>query len=125
MASAAIPAGWAAWMSPIAKRTWKRLAPMLVNAGVLGETDLMAFRILCETYAEWITLTNYLRRHGRTYEIITKGGDVMVYDRPEVAGVKTARNDFLKYSARFGITPSDRAKIDLGRVEDERPDYLD
>jgi len=35
-------------LDPRARSMWRRLAPILVRAGLLTELDLMAFAILCE-----------------------------------------------------------------------------
>ena len=103
-----IPRGWGAHMSDIAKRFWKANAPRLVNAGVLTEADLHAFRVLCGLYSDYIKLTNIIKKVGMTYL-----SGKLPKKRPEVAILEKVVDNLLKYFAQFGMVPSGRSKIAL------------
>jgi len=115
-----IPAGWALWMSDIAKRFWKRNAPRIASAGILTEADLDSFRILCELYSSWIQITNKIRKIGETYETGT-----MWKKRPEVSIREDLEKRLLSYLQQFGMMPSGRSRIALPPQIPEDDDDLD
>ena len=114
--SGVLPPGWGAWMSPGAKRFWKRYAPMLSRLGILTETDPPAFRMTAELWAKWIRLTNIVNK-GKL-----KPADELAYLRI----LNNIETQMLRYLQQFGMTASSRGRISIGdRPEEEEPDYLD
>lgn len=120
--SAAIPPGWAKFMSGTAKRYWGRYAPALSELGVLTEVDLPAFRILCELYSVFVRLTNILNKKGLTYEAKAKSGGVLIRSRPELTMLNEVETRYLQYAAQFGITPATRGRISLAPPDEDDED---
>ena len=121
-----IPRGWGSWMSEGAKRVWHQFAPKLSDAGILTELDLPAFRVLCEVYADFIRLTNYIRKNGSTYRIRYNSGYEVVATRPEVKELRGVRRELLTLSDKFGMTPLGRTGVNIApKSDDLMPDYLD
>lgn len=114
--SGVLPSGWGAWMSPGAKRFWKRYAPMLSELGVLKETDLPALRMTAELWSKWVRLTNKVN-NGKL-----EPDDELRYLRI----LNNVETQMLRYIQQFGMTASSRGRISIGdRPEGEEPDYLD
>ena len=53
-----------AWLPRRGKGLWRQLAPVLVEPGVLGVTDLAAFAIGCASYGAWHDARETIRAEG-------------------------------------------------------------
>lgn len=100
-----------------ARLAWVELSPLLVKLRVLTEADRMALGLLCDTYGEWLELRADIRKHGRTYKLNTKTGDVMWMPRPEVAMAADAWRRSNLMLQQFGLTPSSRSKVSAAGEE--------
>ena len=56
------------WLSPVAKRHWRALAPELERIGVLTTIDVGAFAGLCESWAQFREASEFLHKHGAVYK---------------------------------------------------------
>ena len=111
-ASANLPAGWGAQMSQAAKGFWKRNAQRLVDQGLLTEIDLNTFRVLCETWSDWVRARKELKKSGMTY--VTKNSDGKIMMRkmcPEVKLLIDIAKQLKSYLELFGMAPAPRGKI--------------
>ena len=98
-----------------AQAMWKKLAPKLVDLGVLTEVDLPAFEMMCVHYA--------LARDA--FEIVNKLG-LFIKDRDENPRKNPAMQlfrdnsaAFKAYMVEFGMTPSSRSRIEANPIDDE------
>lgn len=123
--SSGIPKGWAFGMSPIARRYWKQIAPILKENGLLTEIDLYTLRILSETYSDYIRLGNLLKKEGETYETTNAQKEKVIKERPEVETRIKARKDYLAYLQQFGMSPSSRTRIKVDIREAKKNKDLD
>jgi len=71
------------WLSPEAKKEWKRLLPELKRAGLFSVPDRSVFASYCEAVATLKHTTEVLNRDGYTYRVI-KGEMEFENERPEV-----------------------------------------
>ena len=98
------------WLSPEAKKFWKRLVPILESVdGLLRQSDLTALESLCETYSQWKTASLVLQKEGQT--ITANSG--YVQQRPEVAIAQKTGKMVMEYLGAFGLTPSSRARLGI------------
>src|SRR5690242_2164459 len=58
----------------LAANAWRQLAPLLIDARALRESDLHSFARFCRYAAEWVTLTEEIDDKGFTVENSTKFG---------------------------------------------------
>jgi P27 family predicted phage terminase small subunit len=93
-----------------AQAAWNDLAPILVRANLLDETNLVTFRGLCL----------YLARAEQAREAIAAGEPLTVTDdrgtmteNPVYAIERRAWQMVLKLAVEFGLTPSARARLGL------------
>lgn len=102
-----------------ALKYWRKLAPRLAQVGLLSELD---------TYAA-ADLVTCLARMKEAEAIIEEEGIVIPSDRgglvrhPAVMVANGYRAAFQRYCAKFGLTPSDRAGLEV--FIEEEPDVLD
>ena len=94
-----------------AKAVWNTLAPQLVHANVVRQTDRGALARYCDTVAEYWAVTQTLRRKKYTYLLKTIAGDKMPRLNPlfMVQDRLAKRLDALE--DRFGLTPRSRQEI--------------
>lgn len=107
------------WLAGEALAVWGQLAPDLEATGILTAWDAEAFACWCEAVARRRRAALALAEQG---EII----DVPVFNKNGYqSGSRPARNPWAlalsdadaqvqRYAARFGLTPSDRARLSVG-----------
>ena len=124
VASAAIPAGWAAQMSQAAKGFWKRNARKLIDLGLLTEIDLDGFRILCELIAQRQELAKIIKKEGYIYIVKNKDG-IMHKAHPAVAMKDKCDSQVRQYLMLFGMAPAPRGSISAEPPSGSDDDDLD
>ena len=96
-----------------AKAEWKRLAPVVLKAGLLTEGDIAAFGAYCAAFSHWYHAEKDLQAK------ISENGGSMTFETdkgyqqqiPEVSIATNARLNMIKIAREFGLTPSSRANI--------------
>ena len=111
VASANLPSGWGVQMSVAAKGFWKRNAKKLVELGLLTELDLNAFRVLCEIWADWVSIRRLLKKSGMIYETTNAAKEKVFKQRPEVNLSIDMGKQLNSYLSLFGMAPAPRSKI--------------
>ena len=101
------------WLSETAKQEWARVAPELERLGLLTELDRAGLAGYCASYAEWCHAQEILQREGWTY----KNSRGQIRPRPEAIISRHALDQMRKLGALFGMTPSDRGRMELPDVE--------
>lgn len=109
------------WMSPEAKRQWRRLAPRLHTAGLLTEVDGLGLAMLCESVGQYVEGKTIVEREGA----IAVSDQGNVYQHPAVGLMKTARGEVLKWAREFGMTPAARSRISVGDDGEGEPSLAD
>jgi len=106
-----------AWLSPEAKRAWRYLEPRLLKLGLLTELDRMNFAILCQSWADYVEAVKDLRQFG--WSFTTDKG----YEGPRasVGKMHKAEERISQLGAKFGLSPSDRARISIPEPKTEDP----
>lgn len=97
------------WLAPEAKRMWSYLAPKLTALGLLTEVDRLDFAMLCQHWADYVDAVKDLRENGWSFST-DKG-----YEGPRssVGKMHKASEKIAMLGAKFGLSPSDRARLSL------------
>jgi P27 family predicted phage terminase small subunit len=97
------------------KEEWARISIGLEAMGVLTEVDRAALAAYCDAYAVWRTaceqIAERVRKGGKLAGLIdvTKTGHVI---QNALVGVRNkAREDMVRFSTEFGMTPQARARL--------------
>lgn len=98
-----------------AKDAWRDLAPVLHEAGLLSGGDALALETLCQTYAEWKKSIKALNKEGAII-VSPKGYPIQ---NPQFWVVNKLFDRLNAMFTKFGMTPSDRARLNLGSDDDE------
>lgn len=105
-----------AWLPVgLPRQFWKDLGPMLERMGVLTEADELSLAQLCRELQRYVEANDAVDRLGMTYEMVTRSGDGMTMQRPEVGIANSAFGNALRLMDRFGMSPSMRTRLKVER----------
>lgn len=92
---------------------WHRLAPSLVERGVLTAWDTDTFAVFCTAVAHHARAAAYVNERG----VLVKQRSSSVKN-PALQVVRDNATVIATYAARFGLTPADRARLRLEEADD-------
>ena len=107
-------------LSGEARKHWDYLAPILLRAQLLTEADQISLANLCQAYATMAAAQKLLNRS----QIIFQTPSGYVQQSPLFSVITTSMELINKLCREFGLTPSSRSRLNVGRVEKET-DLLD
>lgn len=96
------------WLETEAKREWRRLAPVLIGAGILTSADAVPFAGYCQAYARWREAEEQVSRLGMVYK---EKDTERVRPNPYIAIARAAFAEVKSLAAEFGLTPANRTAI--------------
>ena len=99
-----------------AKKEWKRVAPHLIEVGLLTEADISTFQDYCEVHAHCVRLHRKVHEEG--YEFIIESG--YVQKRPITSILKDYMDQKRKLANQLGLTPAARTNIEVDLEKDEK-----
>lgn len=105
------------WLSTLAKREWKRVAPGLYRLGLLAELDRQALAQYCQAVAR-IEEAEKALKDGQTYE-----NNGRQYLKPEYRILQDAVKEVRAHCTLFGLAPGPRMRMQL--PEPDTPDELE
>ena len=85
-----------------------RVAKVLVALGVLTDLDMTLFTVYCHHYHEYYDAQLKVTELGTMLVYARTGG---MYQNPYVAIKRLALKEMKDLSARFGLSPADRARV--------------
>ena len=107
-----------AWLSDEAKKVWRRMVPALKRMGILTVVDGDALAAYCQTYARWKGAEEFIQQHGEVYPIRDENGRVKYMQQfPQVAIARHNLQLLKSYQQEFGLTPSARTRIEVGKPD--------
>lgn len=103
------------WLSPAAKKEWKRIVPELESLGLLTCVDGAALEGYCQSYARWVEAEQFMVKHGTIFK--TPSG--YIQQMPQVAIAQKYLNIVKAFCGEFGLTPSSRSGINIKPKEND------
>lgn len=88
-------------MSKDAQQLWDAIVPMLVQRGVAKEIDAAALELLCFWWGRYQSLR---RKRKESYQLDCR--------------LAMASKQWQALAAKFGLTPADRARLEIPEGED-------
>jgi P27 family predicted phage terminase small subunit len=88
---------------------WNALAPQLIEMGILRPMHLDTFRVLCETWNEYRTLTIWLAEDPSRMTFTTQSG--YESETPQLRQRDKALTSLQKLWLKFGLTPHALAQL--------------
>lgn len=104
------------WLDGVGLEVWGELAPDLIRQGVLTPWDAEAFAMACDSVRLYREARDRVEADGL---MITgaRGSDIK---HPMLQVQRDAAATFASLAARFGLTPSDRAKLSIGGADEPK-----
>jgi P27 family predicted phage terminase small subunit len=103
------------WLSPEARREWKRVAPELTRLQILTKLDQSALAGYCISYSQWRKAQEVLNDRGVVY--VTHRGQIK--PRPEVEIARVLGDMMRAFAAELGLSPTSRARMGSPRPNEE------
>ena len=101
-----------------AKVEWGRVASMLYALRLLSDADIAALSAYCQAWATFKRATSALERMAAqdpvTQGLLVKTTNGNAIQNPLLGIANKAASDMVRFAAEFGMTPSARARINLG-----------
>lgn len=109
-----------AHLSEGAKQIFVHIYTTLKNRGVIADLDLYALGMLSFN-ADLVVQAEKELAHGMLITITNKGGHSYEIKSPWIDIRNKAEANYISMSAKFGLTPSDRAKISMPEPPKKNP----
>lgn len=110
----------------VASRLWDEIVPTLVEAKIIGRTDVMALAALCIAWSRLVRARGILGR-ARSWIVQSDGGAMKAH--PMIAVEQSACRDVMAAVDKLGLSPTARARITFLSSEKPRslldPELLD
>jgi P27 family predicted phage terminase small subunit len=106
-----------------ARREWNRIAPELMQLGLLTRIDRAALAAYCQTWGRWCEAELKVKEAGLVVKM--KGGQVI--PNPYLSVANAALKQLKAFATEFGLTPSSRSRLSVapaGSAADEVEDFL-
>lgn len=98
-----------------AQEEWARVAPLMVDVGMLTELDLAPLTAYCEAFAVFRVASEKMARLAAQDDssagLVVQSPSGAVYLNPLHAAKSKAAADMVRYAGELGLTPSARASI--------------
>jgi P27 family predicted phage terminase small subunit len=94
-------------LDDVAKKEWKRLAPVLSRMRVLTEADGIVLSTLCQTYSRLIAAQEALSKSS----LLVKTGSGYVQQSPLIGIISNCTAQLVTLCREFGLSPASRTRI--------------
>jgi P27 family predicted phage terminase small subunit len=106
-------------MAPAARAIWKKIVPTLVLRKVLTSADYEALEVLCNNIWIYRECVKEIRKEGIGKYLRTHNSQTAL----PMTVMNKAAGIIRTYAGLFGLTPSDRARLNMGAGgKDQDPD---
>lgn len=99
-----------------AKREWRRVAKVLIDAGLYSDVDRAALAMYCQAWGRWVVAERELAK-GQTVLTGPKGGQ---YQNPWLGIANRAQDHLRRMIAEFGLSPAQRSRVAAMPTEREQ-----
>lgn len=109
------------WLSERATAIFDDISATLHGMGIASPDDRHALAMLASRLEEIELMTAVIEDGGRTYTSESESGAKMIRARPEVGMRNEAMRHAQSLLAEFGLTPSARSKVSVGKPKESNP----
>jgi P27 family predicted phage terminase small subunit len=110
-----------AHLDAVARKEWNRVAPQLLELGLISAIDGGALAAYCQTYSQWVDAEEKIQQFGTVIKT-PKGYPIQ---SPYVAIANRAKDQIRKLAVEFGMTPAARSRLSVERKENADADLLE
>ena len=99
------------WLSPLGKRTWKKIVKQLGVMGILTFADEILVGRYCDVYARRRKAHDYVMLKGEGYPVLRDGKVVSVHKYPQTVVASQLLPQLTAMEDRIGLSPGARANL--------------
>jgi P27 family predicted phage terminase small subunit len=107
------------WLSPFAKREFKKMVAELMEVELVTNVDVNALAMYCDALDNYVQCTRMIREEGLMVEYTNKAAETNKVPHPLLTKQKALFEQMKSLSTEFGLTPAARAKIAIPKVPDK------
>ena len=104
-----------AWLDSQALIAWDHFSEILREMGLYSIADQAALCQLCIAWSNWKTATEIVQQHGMVVERDGAQGSTVTERSKFDLAARDWFDRFLKLLVEFGLTPSSRSRISVGK----------
>jgi P27 family predicted phage terminase small subunit len=111
------------YLSKVAKAEWRRIAPLLKEAGILQAVDTTILAAYCVNYSGWLEAMALIKEKGMVILVESQtrtGRTSKPAANPGVALMHAYEKAMLASAAKLGLNPSDRSRVQVPHDPAER-----
>ena len=105
------------WLDETAKKEWEKLAPELIEDGILTNRTASMFAAYCTAFSRWMAAEKCIQERGSL--ICAKNGFPII--APQVNIASGLYSTMMKLADEFGLTPASLSRISGGNVATDDP----
>jgi P27 family predicted phage terminase small subunit len=110
-----------AWLSPVAKREFKRIVKEMDGLEVLTNVDVNVLALYCDAYAAYVDCTRIIEDEGLMVEYTNKAAETNKVPHPLLTKKKQLAEQMKALATEMGLTPASRAKLAMPRQDEKEP----
>jgi P27 family predicted phage terminase small subunit len=107
------------WLNKEAKKEWKRVFTLLEKLGLISDIDMTIFAMYCQNYARWKQAETELNEEN--LKVMGRTGYIV---NPLVKISQTYQTRLKISIEKLGLSPSDRANLDIAMNDDNEDDGI-
>lgn len=94
-----------------AKKLWNDLSSKFTESRMLTDLDLPLLELMCVEYQRYLMYEKEIEKSGHVLEFTNKADHNYLKENPYLKLREKALKRFTEIASKFGMTPSDRAKV--------------
>jgi len=98
-----------------ARAEWKRIAPILFDAGLLTEMDRAQLFLYCDAWGRMMNAQKHLAEYG----VMLRSPKGYPIQNPHLAILNKSSEQVQKALVEFGLSPSSRARVKVNKPPEE------
>lgn len=106
------------FLSPEALLEWRRITPLLERLELVSQLDRAALSLYCQAWGRWVDAEKIIGKTGLMVE--SPSGHRI--QSPHLAIANRAIEQLDKILVEFGMTPSSRSRVGVGKASEKRGD---
>jgi P27 family predicted phage terminase small subunit len=107
------------WLNEEAKKEWERVFTLLEKLGLISDIDMTIFAMYCQNYARWKQAETELNEEN--LKVMGRTGYIV---NPLVKISQTYQTRLKISIEKLGLSPSDRANLDIAMNDDNEDDGI-
>ena len=107
-----------------ATEAWTKLREIMVASAMWSASYQVTLELYCETYSNYRRAVELVRISGQALRSTNPDGSIELKRNPYSVELHRYKEELIRLSAEFGLTPSSRSRISLENNTEDNDDFL-